>query len=69
MGSKNDDLRPEYPDELIKSGERGKYAKRYREEGTNVVLIDPELQGHFPDSASVNRALREYLEYRRKAMS
>nr|VFK57344.1 MAG: hypothetical protein BECKTUN1418F_GA0071002_11135 [Candidatus Kentron sp. TUN]VFK65562.1 MAG: hypothetical protein BECKTUN1418E_GA0071001_11095 [Candidatus Kentron sp. TUN] len=29
-----DTLRPEYPSKLIESGERGKYAKRYRE-GTN----------------------------------
>lgn len=57
-----DTLRPEYPGDLIRSGERGKYAKRYREEGTNVVLIDPDLHAHFPDSESVNRALRDYLE-------
>jgi len=54
-----DDLRPEYPAELIRSGERGKYAERYRA-GTNIVLIDPELQKHYPDSEAVNRALREH---------
>jgi hypothetical protein len=26
--------------------------------GTNLVLIDPELAGVFPDAESVNRALR-----------
>lgn len=57
-----DTLRPEYPAELIRSGERGKYARRYREEGTNLVLIDPDLHRLFPDSASVNRALRDYVE-------
>jgi hypothetical protein len=56
-----DTLRPEYSAELIESGERGKYAKRYRE-GTNIVLIDPDLQKLFPDSESVNRALRKYAE-------
>jgi hypothetical protein len=40
---------------MIKSGERGKYAKRYREEGTNLVLIDPDLHELFPDSESVTR--------------
>jgi hypothetical protein len=60
--SKSDDLCPEYPSELIKSGVRGKYAKRYREEGTNFVLIDPDLHEIFPDSKAVNRALREHLE-------
>jgi len=54
-------LRPEYSAELIKSGERGKYAKRYRE-GTNIVLIDPDLQKLFPDSETVNRTLRKFAE-------
>ena len=60
MNSKDDELREEYPEELIRSGVRGKYAKRYSA-GTNVVLIDPDLHKIFPDSASVNRALREYI--------
>jgi hypothetical protein len=64
MSSKNDDLRPEYPEDLIKSGVRGKYAKHYREEGTNLVLIDADLRKLFPDSESVNRALRDYVEQR-----
>lgn len=58
----NDDtLRPEYPAELIKSGVRGKYANRYRE-GTNIVLVDPDLHKIFPDSESVNRALRKFAD-------
>ena len=64
MNSDKDTLRDEYPEELIRSGERGKYAKRYRE-GTNVVLIDPDLQKIFPDSDAVNRALRDYLSTKR----
>jgi hypothetical protein len=56
-----DTLRPEYPADLIKSGERGKYAKRYRE-GTNIALIEPDLHRLFPDSAAVNLALRKYAE-------
>jgi hypothetical protein len=63
MNSNKDELRPEYPEELIKSGVRGKYAKQYRE-GTNIALIDPDLHRIFPDSESVNRALREYLSKR-----
>lgn len=55
-----DELRSEYSSELIRSGQRGQYAARYRE-GTNVVLIDPELHEHYPDSEAVNRALREHL--------
>jgi hypothetical protein len=58
-------LRPEYPAELIESGARGKYAERYREEGANFVRIDPDLLQIFPDSAAVNRSLREYLKQRK----
>jgi len=57
----DEDMRPEYPAELIKSGVRGKYASRYRE-GTNVVLIEPELNRLFPNSEAVNRALRAYAK-------
>ena len=60
MKGERDQLREEYPDELIKSGDRGKHAKRYRE-GTNVVLIDRDLLAIFPDSEAVNRALRKYI--------
>ena len=41
-------------------GVRGKYAARYRE-GTNVVLLDPDVAAAFPDSESVNKALRALL--------
>jgi len=53
---KTDDMemREEYD---FSGGVRGKYAKRYAE-GTNVVLLDPELSDLFPDSKSVNEALK-----------
>jgi hypothetical protein len=60
MKSDKDKIRDEYPEELIKSGVRGKHTKRFRE-GTNVVLIAPDLHEIFPDSESVDKALREYL--------
>ena len=52
-----DDLRPEYDLSQLKDGVRGKY---YREATakTNLVLIEPELATLFPDTESVNRALR-----------
>ncbi|CAN5626277.1 hypothetical protein BH23CYA1_BH23CYA1_24340 [soil metagenome] len=62
--SDEDTLRPEYSADLIRSGVRGKYASRYRK-GTNVVVIGPDLQKIFPDSESVNRALRQYAEEHR----
>jgi len=64
MSNDKDTLRDEYPEELIRSGVRGKYTKRYRE-GTNIVLIDPDLHKLFPDSDAVNRALREYVATKR----
>ena len=66
MKSDKDTLRDEYPANLIKSGVRGKYAKSYRE-GTNVVLLDPDLDELFPNSEAVNRALRDYVAKKRTA--
>jgi hypothetical protein len=66
MKRDKDTMRDEYPENLIKSGVRGKYAKKYRE-GTNVVLIDPDLHKLFPNSEAVNRALREYVSKKRTA--
>ena len=60
MSNDKDTMRDEYSEELIKSGVCGKYTKSYRE-GTNIVLIDPDLHRLFPDSEAVNRALREYV--------
>ena len=56
-----DTLRPEYSAELFKSGIRGKFASRYRE-GTNIVLVEPDLHKLFPNSEAVNRALRKFAE-------
>lgn len=38
-------------------GVRGKYAARHAE-GTNTVLLEPDVLRFFPDSRSVNEALR-----------
>ena len=35
----------------------GKYAKQYAE-GTNIVLLDPDVAKVFPNSEAVNHALR-----------
>jgi uncharacterized DUF497 family protein len=39
---------------------RGKYANLLKQ-GSNVVILDPDLLDSFPDSPSVNRALRAFL--------
>jgi hypothetical protein len=66
MSNDQDTLRDEYPEDLIRSGERGKYTKAYRE-GTNIVLIEPDLHELFPNSDAVNRALRDYIATKRTA--
>lgn len=38
-----------------------------REEGTNLVLIDPDLHDLVPDSESVNGALRDYVEQHKRS--
>ena len=38
-------------------GIRGKYVTRF-EEGTNLVLLDPEVARYFPTAKAVNRALK-----------
>ena len=55
-----DDLRPEYDFSQMK-GVRGKYVSRYRE-GTNLVLLDPDVAAAFPDAKAVNEALRLLLQ-------
>lgn len=42
-------------------GSRGKYARRYKG-GTNVVLLEPDVARAFPDSESVNKALKRLME-------
>lgn len=46
-------------------GTRGKYARRYVE-GTNLVLLAPDVARIFPDSQSVNEALRVLAQVTRR---
>lgn len=52
--SENDKMREEYEFSL---GVMGKYAKAYYQ-GSNVVVLAPEVAEGFPNSESVNQALR-----------
>jgi hypothetical protein len=47
-------------------GVRGKYAKQYAE-GTNVILLDPDVAKAFPTSESVNKALRSLMRKKEDA--
>lgn len=48
---------PDMLDEYdFSKGVRGKYAKRYAQ-GSNIVILSPDIARVFPDSESVNEAL------------
>ncbi len=50
-------MRNEYD---FSKGTRSKYAKRFAE-GTNLVLLEPEVAKYFPTAQAVNRALRSLI--------
>ena len=58
----NDEMRPEYD---FSGAVRGKYYERFRQ-GSNVVILDPDVSAAFPNSASVNQALRGLMPVGRK---
>ncbi len=61
MNNRTDELEDDdIPEMELSGGVRGKYYERYMQ-GTNVVLLEPDLARVFHDSAVVNQALREYL--------
>jgi hypothetical protein len=62
----SNELKDEYDLSRLKGGVRGKYYRRATG-GTNLVLIEPELAAVFPDSESVNRALRLLADTARAA--
>ena len=47
---------------------RGKYAKSFAE-GTNVVVLDPDVAAQIKSAEEVNRILREHLAGQAKAGS
>ena len=58
----NDELRSEYYlAKLLNGGERGKYANQYQQ-GTNLVLLAPDVAEVFTDEESVNEALRLVMQ-------
>lgn len=59
-----DELRSKYDFDYSKAV-RGKYYKRLLDEGSNVVVLEPDVAKAFHDSASVNEALRSLLELTR----
>jgi hypothetical protein len=62
VSESSDEMRPEYD---FSGGVRGKYVQRFRE-GTNIVVLEPDVAAEFKDSAAVNDALRKILKSRGK---
>ena len=60
-GPDKDTMRPEYD---FSKAERGITARRYAE-GTNVVLLDPDVAEIFPNGRAVNEALRTFARLTR----
>lgn len=52
--SDNNHMREEYD---FSQEVRGKYAKAYHQ-GSNVIVLDPDVAERFPNAESVNQALR-----------
>jgi len=52
--SKNKEMLKEYD---FSKGVRGKYAKRYHI-SSNIIVLEPDVAQYFPNSESVNQALR-----------
>jgi hypothetical protein len=58
VGPDPEEMRPEYD---IRGGVRGKYYDRFQQ-GTNIVILEPDVAAAFPTSDSVNRALRRLIQ-------
>ena len=58
--NRSNEMRSEYD---FSQGVRGKYAARYAQ-GTNVVVLDPDVAKEFKTSAEVNEALRQVADKR-----
>lgn len=58
------DVREEYD---FRAGVRGKYAARFAE-GSNVVVLDPDVAAEFKTPRAVNDALRAEIEKRRRVV-
>ena len=56
--SEDEEMLEEYD---FSKGVRGKYARQYHQD-CNVVVLDPDVAERFPNSESVNRALRSLAD-------
>jgi len=61
--AETDSMRDEYD---FSDGARGKYAERFAQ-GSNVIVLDPDVAEVFGDSEAVNEALRVLAKSARKS--
>jgi hypothetical protein len=59
------EMRAEYD---FRGGIRGKYADRFAK-GSNVVVLDPDVAAELKTPKAVNKALRDYLESKKRRKS
>lgn len=62
----SDEMRPEYKRKDFGVGVRGKYYKAYQE-GTNLVLLNPEVAAAFPTEKAVNDALQSLIDIAKRS--
>ena len=60
----NEEMLKEYD---FSRGIRGKYAKKYHQ-AANIVVLEPDVFKQFPNSESVNQALRTLTILKRRAI-
>jgi hypothetical protein len=56
------EMRAEYEFDYSKAVS-GKYYNRLVKEGSNIIVLEPDVAESFPDSSAVNEALRSLLEF------
>ncbi len=59
---------PELKHEQLRVGVRGKYFKPFTQ-GSNVVVLQPEIHKAFPTSEAVSRALASMLAFAQETQS
>lgn len=65
--TKSHEMRHEYRREDLGKGVRGKHLKAYRD-GTNLVLLRPEVAVAFPTSEAVNDALSSLIQVAKQSI-
>lgn len=64
--ARTDEMRPEYKREDLGIGVRGQYYRAYQE-GTNLVLLNPEVAAAFPTEKAVNDALQSLIDIAKRS--